>query len=77
VRPRRFTHPTPSKTDKTRAVDIRITDMPAGDAAWWDARIRSRADRFGGAWSVLFTSLPLGATHEAPLLSPAGRLGAC
>ena len=48
--------------DKTRAVDIRVTDMLAGDAAWWDARLgpkhsrmRSRADRFW-AWSVL---LPL------------------
>jgi hypothetical protein len=60
--PRRFTRTAPSRTDQTRAVDIRMTDMVAGDAAWWDARIgskharnRSRADRLW-AWSVL---LPL------------------
>jgi hypothetical protein len=62
VQPRRFTRTAPSKTDKTRAVDIRMTDMLAGDAAWWDARLgptharnRARADRLW-AWSVL---LPL------------------
>jgi hypothetical protein len=47
------------KFDRTRFVDIRITDMGASDALWWDSRlgpkhsqIRSRADRFW-AWSVL------------------------
>jgi hypothetical protein len=56
---RRFVRKAPSKIDKTRSVDIRVTDMVASDAAWWDARlgpkhalIRSRADRFW-AWSVL------------------------
>jgi hypothetical protein len=56
---RRFARKAPSKIDKTRSVDIRVTDMVANDAAWWDARlgpkhalIRSRADRFW-AWSVL------------------------
>jgi hypothetical protein len=60
--PRRFTRTAPSKADTARAVDIRMTDMLAGDAAWWDARLgpkharnRARADRFW-AWSVL---LPL------------------
>lgn len=59
---RRFTRTAPSKVDAARAVDIRITDMVANDAAWWDARLgpkharsRSRADRYW-AWSVL---LPL------------------
>jgi hypothetical protein len=62
LQPRRFTRTAPSKTDKTRAVDIRMTDMLAGDAAWWDTRLgpknarsRARADRFW-SWSVL---LPL------------------
>jgi hypothetical protein len=57
--PRRFVRQAPSKIDKTRLVDIRMTDMVASDAAWWDARLgpkhallRSRADRFW-SWSVL------------------------
>jgi hypothetical protein len=48
--------------DKRRRVDIRVTDMTARDAFWWDARLGpthaqmvSRADRFW-SWSVL---LPL------------------
>jgi hypothetical protein len=56
---RGFARQARSKFDKTRSVDIRVTDMTANDAAWWDARlgpkhalIRSRADRFW-AWSVL------------------------
>lgn len=56
---RQFARKAPSKTDKTRSVDIRMTDMVANDAAWWDARLgpkhalmRSRADRFW-SWSVL------------------------
>jgi hypothetical protein len=62
VPPRRFTRTAPSKTDKTRGVDIRMTDMVSADAAWWDARLgprharsRARADRVW-SWSVL---LPL------------------
>jgi hypothetical protein len=56
---RRFARKAPSKIDKTRSVDIRMTDMVASDAAWWDARLgpkhalmRSRADRFW-SWSIL------------------------
>ncbi|MGD0491918.1 MAG: hypothetical protein ABSC32_10240 [Steroidobacteraceae bacterium] len=62
AQPRRFTRTAPSKADRTHSVDIRMTDMLASDAAWWDARLgpkharnRTRADRFW-AWSVL---LPL------------------
>jgi len=40
-------------------VDLRVTDMTAGDALWWDARLgpkhapmATRADRFW-SWSVL------------------------
>src|SRR5450631_715018 len=57
--PRRFVRQAPGKFDKTQYVDIRITDMIARDAAWWDARlgpkhagIATRADRYW-AWSVL------------------------
>jgi hypothetical protein len=60
--PRRFVISAPSKTDKRRRVDIRVTDMAASDALWWDRRLgprhasmAARADRFW-AWSVL---LPL------------------
>jgi hypothetical protein len=60
--PRGFVRTAPSKTDKRRRVDIRMTDMTASDAAWWDTRlgpkhagIPTRADRFW-SWSVL---LPL------------------
>lgn len=56
---RRFTRTAPSKIDKSRSVDIRMTDMVANDVAWWDTRLgpkhalmRSRADRFW-SWSVL------------------------
>jgi hypothetical protein len=56
---RRFARAAPSKTDKRRNVDIRITDMTAGDALWWDTRLgpahardASRADRLW-VWSVL------------------------
>ncbi len=63
--PRRFARRAPSKVDKTRWVDIRITDMVAADAAWWDARLgpkharmRSRADRLW-AWSVLLPTCHL------------------
>ena len=58
---RRFVISAPSKTDKRRSVDIRVTDMAASDALWWDTRLgprhasMARADRFW-AWSVL---LPL------------------
>jgi hypothetical protein len=57
--PRRFVRLAPSKVDKHRLVDIRVTDMTASDALWWDtrlghkhARIADRADRFW-AWTVL------------------------
>jgi len=57
--PRRFARRAPSKVNPDRFVDIRVTDMTAGDALWWDrkfgphhARDRKRADRFW-AWSVL------------------------
>jgi hypothetical protein len=60
--PRRFVISAPSKTDKNRRVDIRVTDMAASDALWWDTRLGpkhasmvARADRFW-VWSVL---LPL------------------
>jgi len=56
---RRFARKAPSKIDKTRSVDIRMTDMVANDATWWDTRLgpkhalmRSRADRFW-SWSVI------------------------
>ncbi len=56
---RRFARKAPGKIDKNRSVDIRVTDMVANDAAWWDARlgpkhalIQSRADRLW-SWSVL------------------------
>lgn len=56
---RRFVRRAPSKANPGRFVDIRVTDMTAGDALWWDrylgphhARDRTRADRFW-AWSVL------------------------
>ena len=59
---RRFVRSAPSKIDRQRLVDLRVTDMTAGDALWWDARlgpkhapIAARADRFW-SWSVL---LPL------------------
>ena len=58
VRPRRFVRRAPSKTDKSRWVDVRVTDMNAADAAWWDARLGGkhvrlpRADRYW-VWSVL------------------------
>jgi hypothetical protein len=60
--PRSFVRSAPSKLDKRRRVDIRITNMAAGDALWWDTRLApkhasmaSRADRYW-SWSVL---LPL------------------
>lgn len=56
---RRFARSAPSRADKQRSVDVRMTDMEARDAAWWDARVgaklvrmSTRADRFW-AWSVL------------------------
>ncbi|MGA2711100.1 MAG: hypothetical protein ACLQJ0_04905 [Steroidobacteraceae bacterium] len=58
IQPRRFVRRAPSKTDKTLLVDIRVTDMRAGDAAWWDAKLGikhiplPRADRYW-VWSVL------------------------
>ena len=59
---RRFLRTAPSRVDKRRRVDIRVTDMTARDAFWWDARLgpthaqmTGRADRFW-SWSVL---LPL------------------
>ncbi len=59
---RRFARSAPSKVDTRRRVDIRVTDMAAGDALWWDTRLgpkhaqlTARADRFW-SWSML---LPL------------------
>jgi hypothetical protein len=56
---RGFARLAPSKFDKHRRVDIRVTDMTARDALWWDARLgpkhasmTARADRFW-SWSVL------------------------
>jgi hypothetical protein len=56
---RRFVRSAPSRADKKRPVDIRMTDMTARDAAWWDTRIgskhvrmSSRPDRYW-PWSVL------------------------
>jgi hypothetical protein len=56
---RGFVRRAPSKTNKSKYVDVRMTDMGAADAAWWDARLgprhasmSSRADRFW-SWSVL------------------------
>jgi hypothetical protein len=57
--PRGFVRFAPSKSDKSRRVDIRVTDMNANDALWWDtrlgpkhARMAARADRFW-SWSTL------------------------
>jgi hypothetical protein len=57
--PRRFVRLAPSRVDKTRFVDVRVTDMAAADALWWDSRIAprqahiaARADRLW-IWSVL------------------------
>jgi hypothetical protein len=59
VKLRRFARFAPSKVDKHRRVDIRVTDMTARDALWWDTRlgpkhasIAARADRLW-SWSVL------------------------
>jgi hypothetical protein len=59
---RRFVRSAPSKVDRQQLVDLRVADMTAGDARWWDTRvgpkhapIATRADRFW-SWSVL---LPL------------------
>ncbi len=59
---RRFVRSAPGKADRRRRVDIRVTNMAASDALWWDTRlgpkhasIAARADRFW-SWSVL---LPL------------------
>jgi len=56
---RRFARFAPSKGDRDRRVDIRVTDMTARDALWWDMRlgpkhasIAARADRLW-SWSVL------------------------
>jgi hypothetical protein len=60
--PRRFVRFAPSKFDKDRMVDVRVTDMTAADAVWWDARLAPRLAQVGGradrhwSWSVL---LPL------------------
>lgn len=60
--PRRFARSAPSKVDKRRRVDIRVTHMVASDALWWDTRLGpkhasmlNRADRYW-SWSAL---LPL------------------
>jgi hypothetical protein len=57
--PRRFVRSAPSKADKRRKVDIRVTNMAASDALWWDVRLgpkhasmAARADQFW-SWSVL------------------------
>jgi hypothetical protein len=57
--PRHFVRSAPSRTDKHHSVDLKMTDMGAADAAWWDARlgphhvkIETRADRFW-PWSAL------------------------
>jgi hypothetical protein len=39
---RRYARKAPSRIDKTRSVDIRVTDMVAHDAAWWDGPRRWR-----------------------------------
>ena len=59
---RRFVRSAPNRADKRRSVDIRVTNMSANDALWWDSRMgpkhaamSARADRFW-SWSVL---LPL------------------
>jgi hypothetical protein len=59
---RRFLRSAPSRADKRRSVDLRVTNMSTSDALWWDARlgpkhaaVSARADRFW-SWSVL---LPL------------------
>jgi hypothetical protein len=58
-RRRGFVRSAPSKVDKSQRVDLRVTDMRAADAVWWDqrlgpkhARIRSRADRHW-SWTAL------------------------
>ncbi len=57
--PRWFVRFAPSKADKRRKVDIRVTNMAASDALWWDMRLgpkhasmAARADRLW-SWSVL------------------------
>jgi hypothetical protein len=57
--PRLFVRRAPSKANPSHFVDIRVTDMKAADALWWDQRLgphhardRTRADRHW-AWSVL------------------------
>lgn len=56
---RRFVRRAPCKNSPTRRIDIRITDMRADDASWWDRKLgpyhrrdRTRADRLW-VWSAL------------------------
>jgi len=56
---RRFVRSVPSKVDPSRLVDLRVTDMVASDALWWDtclgpkhAVVATRADRLW-SWAVL------------------------
>jgi hypothetical protein len=62
---RRFAHFAPARNDKHRLVRTRVTDMNAGDAAWWDARVQptialtaGRADRLW-FWTALLPALVL------------------
>lgn len=62
---RRFIRFAPGKGNPSVSVPVRVTDMTARDAAWWDTRfgphhlrIADRADRFW-AWSVLLPACHL------------------
>jgi hypothetical protein len=55
---RRFVRSAPSRADKRRSVDLRVTRMTARDAAWWDTRVGSKHLRMSGRpdrywpWSI-------------------------
>jgi hypothetical protein len=55
---RRFVRSAPSRADKQRSIDLRVTSMTARDAAWWDTRVGSKHVRMSGRpdrywpWSV-------------------------
>jgi hypothetical protein len=58
VSQRGFVRSAPSRADRQRSVDLRVTRMTARDAAWWDTRIGSKHLRMTGRpdrywpWSV-------------------------
>lgn len=70
----------PSRADKRRSVDLRVTNMSASDALWWDSRLGPKHAAVSARGSLLVmvgfvAPVSFDAARQGTVLSSLGGLG--